>query len=320
MSFLAMSAMADAVENSEFVIMCMSDSYKQSSYCQAEAEYAFKCRRHLIPLIMRQGYRPDGWLGLMIGSRMYIDFIRYDFDIACEKLLTEISLQREQVIPTIVINQLDHEKPDKNTTVGSQNGKRGRKPSTGDRPATLPIKKDILGSVFKARQSKVDFMRKSINQWTESDVTDFLLTNRLHQLIPLCETMNGLALIQLFKICISRRLRAYTVLKDEIKFTHRSNLSLNVYSQFLSVTEQAINAINSMSVPLESTMVSSSSIDNSPQLTTSIPFIPAPDLNTSYDFSITTNASALDTLRMVETYGSQLQLLDSLRRRITNVF
>ena len=37
-----MNAMADAVENSEFVIMCMSDSYKQSTYCQAEAEYAFK--------------------------------------------------------------------------------------------------------------------------------------------------------------------------------------------------------------------------------------------------------------------------------------
>jgi hypothetical protein len=112
-----MSAMADAVENSEFVMMCMSDSYKQSTYCQAEAEYAFKCKRRLLPLIMRPGYKPDGWLGFMIGSRIYVDFGRYDFETACEKLMTEISLQRRQTMPTIVINPLQHEKPIKTHSI-----------------------------------------------------------------------------------------------------------------------------------------------------------------------------------------------------------
>jgi hypothetical protein len=316
MPFLAMSAMADAVENSEFVIMCMSDSYKRSTYCQAEAEYAFKCKRRLVPLVMRQRYKPDGWLGFMIGSRTYIDFGRYDFNIACEKLLTEISLQRTQIISTILVDPVTHGKPGDIDSTISQRGKMNKKLPSEHHSVGSPVNKNIVSSVLKARQSKLNFFRKPINQWTESDVLDFLLAHRLNQLIPLCEGMNGRAFIQLYKICISRRLRAYSVLKDELKSTHKTNLSLSVYSQFLSVTEEVIN---SLSLPIQSAVLSSP-MDNLPELISSIPFIPAPDLNMPYDFSIISNASPLDTLKMVEFYGPQLQLLDSLRRRITNVF
>ncbi|CAF1276393.1 unnamed protein product [Rotaria sordida] len=55
-----MVAMAEAIENSEFVLICMSDTYKQSVYCQSEAHYAFERRCHLIPLIMKPCYKPDG--------------------------------------------------------------------------------------------------------------------------------------------------------------------------------------------------------------------------------------------------------------------
>ncbi|CAF4886064.1 unnamed protein product [Rotaria sp. Silwood1] len=61
-----MITMAEAIENSEFVLICMSDIYKQSVYCQSEAHYAFERRCHLIPLIMKPCYKPDGWLGIML--------------------------------------------------------------------------------------------------------------------------------------------------------------------------------------------------------------------------------------------------------------
>jgi hypothetical protein len=304
-----MSAMAEAVENAEFVIMCMSDSYKQSTYCQAEAEYAFKCKRRLLPLVMRQGYKPDGWLGLMIGSRMYIDFGRFDFDTACEKLVTEISLQRKKTLSTILINPLDHRKPTKTPPNLPQRVEKAKKSSSNRHHEKPPVNKNLVSSVFKARQSKIDFVRKPITRWTESDVLDFLLAHRLNQLIPLCESMNGRALKQLYKICTSHRLRAYSVLKDELKSKDQSTLSLGIYSQFLSVTEEAIN---SLSKPAQS-------IDNQAEILSTMPFIPAPNLDMSYDFLITSNASPYDTLKMVESFGSQLQLLDSLRRRISNV-
>ena len=57
----SLESMANAVENSYCVLMCMTENYKQSSNCRAEAEYAFQLGRSIIPLIMQKGYKADGW-------------------------------------------------------------------------------------------------------------------------------------------------------------------------------------------------------------------------------------------------------------------
>ena len=89
-----MVAMANAIENSEFVFVCMSEAYKQSAYCQSEAQYAFERRCRLIPLIMKSHYRPDGWLGILVSGKIYVDFTKTDFDIAYQKLISEINRYR----------------------------------------------------------------------------------------------------------------------------------------------------------------------------------------------------------------------------------
>lgn len=89
-----MAAMADAIENSEFVFICMSDSYKQSAYCQSEAHYAFERRCHLIPLIMKPSYRPDGWLGILVSGKIYIDLPKLGLELGYEKLKNEMSRYR----------------------------------------------------------------------------------------------------------------------------------------------------------------------------------------------------------------------------------
>ena len=59
--------MAEAIENSQFVLIYMSQKYKSSAYCQFEAEYAFKSQRCFIPLIVEKNYKPTGWLGILRG-------------------------------------------------------------------------------------------------------------------------------------------------------------------------------------------------------------------------------------------------------------
>jgi hypothetical protein len=56
-----LEAMATAIENSWCVLICMSESYKQSANCRAEAEFAFQCGKSIVPLIMQENYKPDGW-------------------------------------------------------------------------------------------------------------------------------------------------------------------------------------------------------------------------------------------------------------------
>lgn len=57
----SLEAMASAIEKSDLILICMSQKYKLSPNCRAEAEYAFNIRKKYIPLIMEKSYKPDGW-------------------------------------------------------------------------------------------------------------------------------------------------------------------------------------------------------------------------------------------------------------------
>jgi len=87
---IMLQAMADAVEQSRYVIICMSDNYCISPYCQAEAQFAFEKQRILIPIRVQTGYKPQGWLAFLISGRMYVDFIKMNFDTAYNQLVSEI--------------------------------------------------------------------------------------------------------------------------------------------------------------------------------------------------------------------------------------
>jgi hypothetical protein len=54
-------AVADAIERADMVLMCMSQKYKDSPNCRLEGEYCVNQRIPFIPLMMQNGYHPDGW-------------------------------------------------------------------------------------------------------------------------------------------------------------------------------------------------------------------------------------------------------------------
>ena len=67
-------AMAEAVEGSAAVVSIMTSAYKQSPNCQSELKYTNKLRKPIVPVVAEPGYRPDGWLGLILGDKLYYDF------------------------------------------------------------------------------------------------------------------------------------------------------------------------------------------------------------------------------------------------------
>jgi len=86
----SLESMARAVEEAFVVLVCMSERYKQSSNCRAEAEYAFQLGKPVVPLIMQKGYRPDGWLGMILGSKIFVDFFKYERDECLQRLRKEL--------------------------------------------------------------------------------------------------------------------------------------------------------------------------------------------------------------------------------------
>ena len=65
--------MAEAVEGSRAIVLCYSQNYKNSGNCRGEAQYAYKCKKPIIPVRCQEGYDADGWLGFIIGSMLYYD-------------------------------------------------------------------------------------------------------------------------------------------------------------------------------------------------------------------------------------------------------
>lgn len=89
-----LECMAHAVEESCLVIICMSEKYKQSPNCQSEAEYAYRLKKPFVPILLQSKYKPDGWLGMLLGTRLYIDFTKNDFESNYQKLVREIEVTK----------------------------------------------------------------------------------------------------------------------------------------------------------------------------------------------------------------------------------
>jgi len=87
----SMITKADAINQSQYIFICMSDEYKQNLYCRCEAYYAYERQCQIIPLIVTLNYQPDEWLLNIMNRKIYIDFVILDFDLAYKTLKTEIN-------------------------------------------------------------------------------------------------------------------------------------------------------------------------------------------------------------------------------------
>jgi hypothetical protein len=67
-------AMSDAVDNSAVMLSCISLSYKESANCRLEAQYGHQQEIPMLPLMMEENYKATGWLGLLLGTKIYFNF------------------------------------------------------------------------------------------------------------------------------------------------------------------------------------------------------------------------------------------------------
>ena len=58
----------------------------------SEGEYTYQRGKPLVPLMMQRRYKPDGWLGMLMGVKLYINFDgKYEFDKAYQMLMKEMT-------------------------------------------------------------------------------------------------------------------------------------------------------------------------------------------------------------------------------------
>jgi len=65
---------SDAIEGADVMLYGVSLAYKESANCRMEANYAHQQELDMIPLMMSQDFKPRGWLGLILGTRVWCRF------------------------------------------------------------------------------------------------------------------------------------------------------------------------------------------------------------------------------------------------------
>ncbi|XP_041453244.1 uncharacterized protein LOC121406296 [Lytechinus variegatus] len=66
-----LNSMALAVQNASVVLICATQKYSESQNCRTEAQYAYKQKKDIIPLMLEEGFEPRDWLGALIGMEKY---------------------------------------------------------------------------------------------------------------------------------------------------------------------------------------------------------------------------------------------------------
>lgn len=84
---------ASAVENSDVFVYCMSQSYQKSEQCHSEASYAHTSQKPMLPLMLEDGYTASGWLGLLLGSKLWYGFTGsvLQNDVAFANMIDQVS-------------------------------------------------------------------------------------------------------------------------------------------------------------------------------------------------------------------------------------
>ena len=125
-----MEAVAEVIEHSACVLMCISDSFKRDNHGHAEVQYGFHRKRPLLPLIVRKVIKPDGWLRSIVDTSTCINLTNSKFKSAMASLLKDISQQQK-----------------KRSSKGTP---RSRTSSSNNRKETVPIRAPRNASIASA--------------------------------------------------------------------------------------------------------------------------------------------------------------------------
>jgi hypothetical protein len=206
-----MDAMAQAIELSQIIILCMSEQYQRSNYCRAEAQYAFKRKLKMIPILVQKYYKPDGWLSFLISQLLYIDFTKHDFSQAIEMLIKELKLNQLQDHTLILPEKLNNNS----------------------------LQKLMYPSPLTELPSQTIALPKNVRDWSSLHVQQWLTDNNLTQMAHILSDTDGLGLIYLSDYIVNSEPQQILSLlqQDSLRRTNQS-LSVIEVSRFRSLIER----------------------------------------------------------------------------------
>ncbi|XP_053382963.1 uncharacterized protein LOC128549690 [Mercenaria mercenaria] len=211
-----LQAMADGVEGADVFLMCMSNKYKHSPACRAEAEYAFQLCKKIIPLKMERGYIPDGWLGFIVGTKLFFEFSpKYPFEDKMKALLKELSQVLGETADT----------PDSGEIIRLQTAVIAQ--PAGAHVVEYPdTASSLSGTVARITVSKTTI--DNVRKWSNTDVKNWIERNSLQTCGMSTLTGGEISLLASMRVECPELL--YTCLQDMLKVKDLLTMSKIVWA------------------------------------------------------------------------------------------
>lgn len=212
MSGSTLEAMSKAVEDAWLVLIFFTEKYKQSAPCRLEAEYTYNRGKKFIPIKMEGGYKPDGWLGLLLASKLFFDFTK---DGQWEMMFDGLCAEINRMMLDESSDRIDGKTTDP-TAPAVYNG-------SSDAVAGAPTHPALL-------HPKTSYAVLAANSWQEQDVKQWLTENKLHGYIQKFSGLSGQHVIALRRLMDSAPEFFYQTLKQDLSFVF---LDLLTFSNML---------------------------------------------------------------------------------------
>jgi hypothetical protein len=201
-----MDSMAQAIEQSTTIIICMSEQYRRSNYCRAEAHYAFQRQLRIVPILLQEHYQPDGWLQFLVGQLLYVDFTKYQVLQAVEMLIKELNAP--------VMYEI------------------------GAAPVLLKEENEVIIPITP-KSSSVLMLPDNIRDWTQTHVQDWLIYHGLLQMSRLFANFDGQSLIYMNEFIKNVKLdQVVNLLQEDSLRRINQSLSLVELAYFRSLMDQ----------------------------------------------------------------------------------
>ncbi|XP_030848994.1 uncharacterized protein LOC115918878 [Strongylocentrotus purpuratus] len=183
-------AMAEAVENADMVIACITRGYQDSQDCRTEASYAYECKKKIIPVKVSNDFKASGWLGGITAGKIYY------------------IVQQAELVSEVLSSIIEKEFAVKKETAQNMNSAPpAGPPSQEQEPKPPPVESQVPG-------------------WDSKKVQDWLAANSVTTRNKALKTLNGTQLLQLKKLLITAPQAFYQSMKDDLKVPLIDVLSL----------------------------------------------------------------------------------------------
>ncbi|CAF1161959.1 unnamed protein product [Rotaria sp. Silwood1] len=205
-----LDAMSDAIENSTIFLICLTEKYKDSPSCRLECEYAYQRKKLIIPLLLQANYKPDGWLGIIVGSKLYINYAKKPFETAYAETRTELqaALNRIEKKPTVPPSKKPAPPPQPSSTINETTTTISNAPSGA-----------LVHLLSQFRMDKASGpMPISLTNLEKMSVTDtqrLLADNGLEKFMSIFLDIDGIKLVKLFEIKNKAPQCYYMLIKDQ---------------------------------------------------------------------------------------------------------